>query len=196
MAMSTQQSHGYARSYFGEFETVPLLQWLNRKDRPTDDPVEKLIRVSREYGGVRAVISGNDPAAKIEKIVSETVRKYKVGVAPVVDVVTLSSWDVKWQLVGRMDPSQGLALIRLLHAASRGLVDRIRQCAWVQCRKWFFARFSHQECCSVRCQQQRVRSTEEWKKKKREYMRSLRAENRQREKRQLELSRTRKGSKR
>jgi hypothetical protein len=76
----------------------------------------------------------------------------------------------------------------LLQLASRGLLDRIRRCAWSGCQRWFFARFSHKECCSGVHQQKRVRSTEEEKKKRREYMQRFRAGKRQREKKELELA--------
>jgi hypothetical protein len=191
MGMSKRQSHGYTRSYFGEFDSAPLLQWLNRKGRPANDPVEKLVRLARNLGDARALVLGRDHAEEIRATVSGTVRRFKVGVAPVVGSVTPGTWEVDWKLTGnKMPPLQGLALIRLLHTASHGLLDRIRECEWHECKKWFFARFSHQECCSAIHQQKRVRSTEQWKKQKREYMQRLRAEARQREKRQLELSKS------
>jgi hypothetical protein len=90
----------------------------------------------------------------------------------------------------------GLAIVKLLHLADKGLIDRVRKCAWQECAQgWFFARFSHQECCSGRCQQNRIRSTEEWKKQRREYMQRSRAEQKQREKRHIELSETRRKGK-
>jgi len=197
MSKPKRQRHGHTRSYFGEFDSGPLLDWLNRKDRPANDPVEKLVRLDASVGDARTIIVGQDAAEELRSTVAAVVRRFKVAVAPLVGAVTPGSWEVTWRLVGKMPPLQGLALVKLLHLADKGLAGRVRQCAWQECAKWFFARFSHQECCSGRCQQSRVRSTEQWKKQRREYMQRLRAENKQREKRQLELSKSkRKGHKR
>jgi hypothetical protein len=183
VSTSKLHSHGYTRSYFGEFDAAPLIEWLNRRDRPSRDPVEKLIRLNAEVGDVHAMVLGRNP----EQEIAALVRRYRAAVAPVVGVVNVGGWEIDWKLVPNIHPSQGLALIKLLHLAERGLLERIRQCAWQDCHKWFFARFSHKVCCSGRCQQRHVRSTPEGKKKKREYMQRYRAETKQREKRQREI---------
>jgi hypothetical protein len=184
MGKAKEQSHGHTRSYFGEFDAAPLLDWLNRKDRPRGDPVEKLIRLDASVGDVRAMVLGNDSAKEIHATVAAVVRRYKIAVAPVVGSVAVGSWEVDWRLVGKMPPLQGLAFVKLLHLASRGVLDRIRQCKWERCAKWYFARFNHQGCCCARHQQNHVRATEQWKKHKREYMQRLRAEKKRRLKRQ------------
>lgn len=195
MSKSKRQRHGHTRSYFGEFDALPLLDWLNRKDRPRNDPIEKLVRLNAAVGDSRALVLGHDAAQEIQATTTALVRRSGLGTAPVVSAVTPSGWEVTWNLAGNMNPSQALAFIRLLHTASQGLLDRVRQCAWSECGKWFFARFSHKECCSGRCQQNRVRSTEEWKKSKRVYMQRLRAAKKQRHKRELELSKSRRKGK-
>jgi hypothetical protein len=195
--MQKRQSHGYARSYFGELDADPIIAWLNREDR-VRDPIEKLVRLDAALGDVRRLVLGQHAGGEeIQATVGAIVRRYEFAVAPVVGRIAPGSWEVDWKLVGKMPPSPGLAFTKLLHLASRGLLDRVRQCPWEECGKWFFARFVHQECCSTRCQQKLVRSTEKWKKHKREYMQRLRAEKKQRERRQLELSKPkRKGNRR
>jgi hypothetical protein len=170
--MPRQQSHVHAREYWGEFDAGPLCEWLNRKGRPAGDPIEKLIRLNGEIATPL-----RDVAEEIRSVVGELVRKSTLAVAPVVGDVTTKAWAVSWRLVGNMLPMQGLALVKLLHLADKGLLDRVRQCAW--CSRWFYARFEHHRFCTLirgtkSCEQQSARSSPAWKKKRRDYMQRLR----------------------
>lgn len=49
-----------------------------------------------------------------------------------------------------------------------GLLDRVRQCI---CKRWFFARFRNQQSCSPKCRHSSYEKTEQFKAKRREYMR-------------------------
>jgi hypothetical protein len=183
MSIAKRQSHVHAREYWGELDAAPLCEWLNAKNRPASDPVEKLLRLSGERDTpLRAVVRETRDG------VSALVRKYKIAVAPVVGDVRDGEWEVHWRLVGKMPPKQGLAFIKLLHLADKGLLARVRQCARKECARWYFARFEHQGFCSSRCQQLNAKSAESWKAKRREYMRQLRATKKQREKKWLAIS--------
>lgn len=195
MSMSKRHSRGHTRSYFGEFDAKPLIDWLNQKKRPAKDPVEKLVMLHGRIGDAATLVLGQDAAEEIQETVAAVVRRFKVAVAPVIGQVNVGGWEVDWRLVGRMPPLQGLAFIKLLQLAQKGLADRVRKCAWQECSQWFFARFSHQECCSARCQQKRVRASDEWKKNRREYMQRLRAEQKQRERRQDAIFKSKRKSK-
>jgi hypothetical protein len=183
MGKSRPLSHVHEREYWGELDAGPLCQWLNRKDRPAKEPIEKLVRLNSELGTPM-----RDVAREIQSIVGALVRRFKVAVAPVVRSVTTQSWEISWGLVGKMAPAQGLALVKVLHLADKGLLMRVRKCAWQECGRWYFARFQHQEFCSGRCQQRAARSTQEWKDKRKAYMKRLRRETKLREQKWLRIS--------
>jgi hypothetical protein len=159
--------HETSYSYWGEFDAEPLVGWLNSESRPTTDPVEKLLMLNRQL-----------PIETTEQEVSAClggiVRRYKLAVAPVLQGAAPDRWRIDWRLVGSMHPSQGLALVKLLHLADRGLIGRVRKCARNQCGKWFFARFQHQRFHSERCQQETFKSDPEWKMQRAKYMKDHR----------------------
>jgi hypothetical protein len=173
-AINTPQkalSHVHARSYWGEMDASPLIAWLNSKRRPAGDPVEKLIEMN---GSLLIDVTPEDIRSYLERLVRVT----KLAVAPAVAGIDPGRWEVDWRMVGSMDPDQGLALVKLLHLADKGLIDRIRKCRKKSCSRWFYAKFEHQRFHSERCQQETFKADLSWKKKRREYMKRLRADRR------------------
>jgi hypothetical protein len=67
----------------------------------------------------------------------------------------------------RMAPSEAVEVI--LKLTQIGYLSRLKRCS--HCQKWLFAKFRHQEFCSVGCQQKRYTQSDQWKKHRREYMR-------------------------
>jgi len=72
-----------------------------------------------------------------------------------------------WEKHLRMPATQALELI--LKLTEMGQLTRLRHCA--DCRKWLYARFRHQNFCSVKCQQRHYTQSPEWKAHRRAYMR-------------------------
>lgn len=62
-----------------------------------------------------------------------------------------------------------LQINRIIKLSRIGLHLRVRKCK--NCARWFFARFRHQAYCQEKCQREHFRSSEEWKEKRRVYMR-------------------------
>jgi hypothetical protein len=62
-----------------------------------------------------------------------------------------------------------LQVNRIISLSRIGLHFRVRRCK--NCTRWFFARFRHQLYCQEKCQREHFRSSEEWKEKRRVYMR-------------------------
>jgi ribosomal protein S27AE len=81
----------------------------------------------------------------------------------------------KYGYVRPVDPSrlsEAEAALRVVDLAREGYVTRVRQCP---CGKgWFFAKFRHQVFCGLKCQQQYFRTSEQFKAKRRVYMRKYR----------------------
>jgi hypothetical protein len=184
--------HVHAREFWGEGDGQILTAWLNRKNRPAGDPVEKLVRLLS--GPVDPL---RDVRREIGNIVRLSVRQSGFAMSPAVSVTATGEWSVKWILLGSMKPEHGLAFIKLLRLAEDGLLARVRQCAWQECRRWHFQRFTHQVFCTSRCQQRAAHSTPQWKAARRIYMRRLRRQIKNRERKELELSKaTAKGKRR
>jgi hypothetical protein len=68
------------------------------------------------------------------------------------------------------------AIVAIVDLAREGLLGKLRRC---YCNNWFFAGFSHQKFCCVRCQQKYYRSSEDYKAMRRAYMKDLRKLHRQ-----------------
>lgn len=168
--MANRKRHVYA----GEDDAVRVCRWLNEKNRPADDPVEKLIKLHSEIG-----TPGRDVPEEIRTLVSQLVVDYELAVAPTVGEVSRERWDVSWRpawLPGvKLTPDQGLALVKVIQLAERGLLAQIQRCK--ECQKYFFVRFEHQEFCSdpdTDCQQRYAHRQPEWKAKRAKWARDHR----------------------
>lgn len=158
-----------------------MVDWLNSKRKLPGDPIEKLLELNQQLP-IQAT------EHDIERYLGQLVRRSRFAVAPVLKSATPRQWGIKWQLVGKMDPEQGLALTKLLHLAEQGLIGRVRKCAKSSCEIWFYAKFEHQRCNSMRCQRETFKTSPEWKRQRREYMKRLRQEKKLRERRLLRRS--------
>jgi hypothetical protein len=92
-------------------------------------------------------------------------------------------WTVLWRVRSRSkktpQPQQSntwmtdsFVLQRIMDLARAGQLNRFRRC--VQCQKWLYANFKHQNYCSTKCQQKHYSQSPEWKAKRRHYMRGYR----------------------
>ena len=86
----------------------------------------------------------------------------KAGGVPVIASPEGDSWLVR----------EGDVVLALLRLSEEGFLDRVRKCQF--CSKWLFARFSHQQYCSSQCQLKSYKSSESWKKHRREWTRDYR----------------------
>jgi len=92
-------------------------------------------------------------------------------------------WKVSWLLDGKAPKlplsrkgvaqlDEGSALQFILDLARAGQLGRVRQCSC--CGKWLYAKFRHQNYCSTKCQQDDYRNSDEWRTRRRLYMREYR----------------------
>jgi len=92
--------------------------------------------------------------------------------APHIDLHQFYDGDrVSWSLATDESPMAFLAVqVRwVLQLIDQGAIQNIRRCQ--QCTKWYFARFSHQEFCSNSCRGKHFAKTDDFKQKRRDYMR-------------------------
>lgn len=182
----------HEKSYYGEMDASAVIDWLNstaKKSLGDDDPVATLIEMNQQ---LPLQVTDHE----VRTYLASIVRKSKLAVAPVLGVVGPNRWEVDWRLVGKMPPMLGLALVKLLQLAEKGLIGRIRRCAaqeqkqvgpreWAttECGQWFFARFDHQVFHSKKCQERTFKTSSGWKTQRREYMKRLRHEKKLQEQR-------------
>lgn len=84
-------------------------------------------------------------------------------------IVGSPKWGKRGRSQGHVSLGSGPAIQTILNFAQSGNLSRLRKC--LQCYKWMYAKFRHQEFCSSKCQQQRYTQSPEWKAHRREYMR-------------------------
>jgi hypothetical protein len=176
--MKKAPSHVHERSYFGESDASVVVEWLNSKRKLPGDPIEKLLEFNSQLP-IQAT------EQQVETYLARLVRRSKLAVAPVLISAAPDVWRIDWRLVGRMDPEQGLALVKLLHLADKGLIGRMRKCAKKDCPKWFYAKFEHQRFHETQCQQETFKTSPEWRKQRAEYMKRLRQEKKLQERKWL-----------
>jgi len=171
-----------SRSYWGEETAAVLLDWLNRPNRPRNDPVQRLVDMQ-----IKTDPSNPDPRWKMVAFVNRTVRQWNLHLVPVASVAP-DGWTADWRHnpTRNAHPLQLLAFVKALHLAEQRVFGRVRKCARPGCSKYYFARFVHQDFCSGKCQRLDLRSTQEWRAKRAEYMRRLRHDAKQRVIRGLE----------
>jgi len=159
--------HDEGRTYLGEQSAEPLLAYLNAGRRGKKKPgvIEELVLADRKLASLAESFEGID---KIHRLLRRL--KLTATLTPVLHTSKFRpggyhSWKIDWF---------PRPLAALLGLAEKGLLDRVRSCAKPGCGRFFFARFSHQRFHSQRCQDQTYRTSLEWKKKKRAYMKNLR----------------------
>src|ERR1019366_7258318 len=72
-------------------------------------------------------------------------------------------------VIGRVPPGESVAAHGVFELMKQGLLDRIRLCTG---GRWFFARFAHQKSCSAACRHKIYEQSDEFKVKRRAYMRN------------------------
>jgi hypothetical protein len=68
----------------------------------------------------------------------------------------------------RLSPTEAVELV--LKLTDIGELTRLRRCS--HCTQWLYAKFRHQAFCSMKCQQKHYTQTDEWKARRRAYMRN------------------------
>jgi hypothetical protein len=82
----------------------------------------------------------------------------------------LRGWELTWGRKGHAMPFTELRLIRTIaDIASAHRISSLKQCA--HCRRWLFARFSHQRFCSDACKESFHRTNDADKKRRSEWAR-------------------------
>ncbi len=185
--MSEQSHRTPLRTYTGEEECRPLVEWLNRNGQtPAGLRIQAwlsflhiLSEAAPSLGGAGGTLDLKGLIAAVAKgqggSRAESLRRLLKD--PGIPKVRLRV-KVKFEGVGETrrvvpfvaaDTVEGETLLIALRVSQKGVLDRVRKCPW--CGKWFFARFQHQCFCQTKCQQEHFRDSDAWKEHRREWMR-------------------------
>jgi hypothetical protein len=192
----SEDNHGtQARTYTGEGECRPLVNWLNRQGKTRAGfKIQALLTYARDMSQARSKAVDDRELHDLEEAVSKQVRFWEslpdaqaaeraqrlrrvlktVGVPKVKVSVKVKFEDagpsLRLLLVPAAETSEGEALLSVLSLSEKGVLDRVRKCP--RCGKWFFARFRHQRFCKTKCQQKHFRDSAAWKAHRNQWMRN------------------------
>jgi predicted RNA-binding Zn ribbon-like protein len=160
-----------------------VLRWLNgvQLDRERGNTEKSRQRVRRLLEKLKAV-SAVPPALILAYSKKRRLPKDLNRVAEEIDEQLRDypthkclAWDRNGELdfgdplvVKNRPEGEAAAALSAVELAQMHLVDRLRQCI---CGKWFGARSRNQKSCSSKCRHRRYEQTEEFKAKRRKYMR-------------------------
>jgi hypothetical protein len=162
------------RTFTGQDLGSLIIGYLERKDRPPDDPVEHLVELSQPSLLTPHVIADffNETPRHKPELALETRR-----LAYVTEEGTVAVKEQAVNVGGPVSPviaRQKLAWNQCAVLLSRGLLDRVRRCAKEDCRKLFYARFRHAVFHDEECRLAVESANPEYKERRREHMRKIR----------------------
>jgi len=177
--MPTSQVHD-KRIYFGLEDAKPLIGWLN------SDATEKLKVAVVNFLQVNAEITAHPTHSQLahaQAVYDQMCALLETG-GYYVDTRVVAETDDRGQIhwaerefrIGPVDKSKipGAVYSSVMALEKLDLLDRVRQCARPDCKRWFFARFPHARFDSVNCQRETLRADPKWRKGRSAYMRRLR----------------------
>jgi len=202
--MDKSISHVLQRQYGGQASAEIVIAWLNHtQNRHANTRVVKLIDLLRELDQAERADLPRvrlGPWSKIRATKEQARNLKSLGVlrrrlkrllrtywfSPQRERTAHGRWIVSWKhshhgsrlriVVSEegdeIPVSEGDVVLRLFRLGEEGYFDHLGRCRF--CSKWLYARFKHQQYCSVKCQMNAYKSSEEWKRHRREYMRKHR----------------------
>lgn len=187
------------RTYSGEEECRPLVDWLNREGQtPAGLKIQALLTYAHGLSRAAPEVLG-DRKLSLERAVAYQLRFWKSLPGPqaakraaslhrvLKKVGVPKIWvtvKVGFEGAGRSkrlvldlasDTPGGQALLSAYHLSKMGVLDHVRKCP--RCGQWFFARFAHHRFCQTNCQQEHFRASDAWKEHRKQYMRQYYRDN-------------------
>jgi hypothetical protein len=151
-----------------------VIDYLNRTNRLADSPTETLVKFQQR---LRA---GEDVRDEMARFINDTVREnpewIPVPFAGVTPEGTVTVGD-RLPLRGQLPAIIALEIPewnRAVNLLRRGMLDRIRECKKPDCKKLFWARFSHSEYHDESCRIAVEVANPLWKERRRKHMREQR----------------------
>lgn len=192
-------SHGLQRGFVGEKQGKPIADWLNRHAKnKTGRRVAKLVKQLKklapgfsfeewyEKRQRREFMDGYVPEFRelnreLRKYPTWPLLLWRVTTADLLSkrkgkLEARSCLSSKWSSGGK----PGAAIVHaIVNLAGDGLLSSLSEC--INCKNWFYARFSHHRFCSERCRVKHFRTSPDWKSSRCLYMRRYRERRRERD---------------
>ena len=161
------------RHYTGEQHGQRLVQWLNeylpnqreKRVQLLFKSVAALNQTLAQGGGAWHGRQARELQASINKQLIPYIDRYECF---------LSHAGSTFERVpaGQQNYIDNVAVAAIVDLSNRRLLDRVRLCDHCK-KKWLFARFATQRFCDIKCQMKEFSSSEQFKTKRRDYMRDL-----------------------
>jgi hypothetical protein len=165
-------------TFTGEEFGAMIVNYLNRKDRPVDDPIEKLVDLFQWPPNPHAIVDfSRDAVARRPHLRLQTERFLSVTPEGTVELRNEPIYTHKGP-VSPIESDVMLAWNRCFISIERGLLDRVRRCKKEDCREWFFARYRHAMFHDKACRIAVENANPEYMERRREHLRKIREEGR------------------
>lgn len=152
--------------FYGSDIATPFIRFLNSGEQVPAELTEGVANIRRSRdGAVRKLRIGKLNAFLIA---------HRFLFAPVIEDVTPSgAVRFGWCPVGQEHTHQMQAnLVSMwLEVAQEGLLSKIKLCANPKCGKWFFAKFPHHTCCTLKCRDAAAKQDTDRRERRRAYER-------------------------
>jgi hypothetical protein len=196
----TRSRRHVLRTYAGERDAKPLVEWLNRQPKTSEHRrIEKLLanlaKVRQKYGeGEQELrLDGNPrlrgltwqiaalPKSLYGKDFNVALREAQAELArhkvwPTLEGVSNPRTRASGSILSfgwrHSRDKAADAVLHIVMLGKDGNLWRVRQCR--HCEKWFYARFSHQGFHSNRCQMAEYKASPSWRERRQKYMRDYR----------------------
>src|ERR1700685_211383 len=182
MPKKPSQSLESKKEFVGRKPGEALAKWLNKPDL-NPRPVEELLmnaQVVYQWIGEYPTLHFLNAAQRQKKLPPAFWDSYQKlnealansAFAPQVDLHDLEDGElVSWTLITE-DKQIAIPTVQVrwvVQIIEQKAILKIRRCK--ECTSWFFAHFSHQEFCKTPCRRKHSAGSEEFKEKRRKYMR-------------------------
>jgi hypothetical protein len=163
------------RQFHGEDRGSFLVDWLNGETRPRA-PEQASRRIADLLDSLKKITPywehGNPQGVNLADLVKKYTEKLKFYKGhPVLGFDSHGRPELHW-FAAKAGIEEGQALGAIFSLGREGLLGNLRRCD--ECRRWIFARFSHQRFCpGGRCRERYFKSSEKWKAHRRAYSKKL-----------------------
>ncbi len=171
------------RRWSAEPWSTNVILWLNQGrgtdlGRNTPASRQRILDLLRSFNLTLSLIESagrdadliNRPPRKLSRLLvelNERLLRYETG--PTAYIELNGSLAVEDALAGPGPVGENLAAHAVIQLAKKSLLPRVRQCV---CGNYFFANFNHQRSCSAACRHKIYERTEQFKERRRAYMRT------------------------
>jgi hypothetical protein len=196
----SQKRQSRVHTYYGEAIAAPLVEWLNggppaapkrnstalgkrlaavdkvrAKQLSLAQKAQRIQRLERllQVADQRAGTADAQELEHLDREIQTILSQYRMY--PVVIAWSPRHWMTDWRPLARRVPQEeGTALLKLLTLAEQGLLPNLKRCANLECKQWFFARYSHQKCHTDACRLARLQADPDRRESRKRYMRESR----------------------